>query len=61
MTAFCDWIAALAFLIALILAIVQPAAPQPGPARFTWATFVALGLLAWALPVALTASHIAHS
>lgn len=57
MTALCDWIAALTFLIALILAIVQPATAG----RWTWPVFVTLGLLLWAIPVALTASHIAHS
>lgn len=59
MTAFCDWIAVIAFFIAVILAILVP--PQPAPARWTWHTFTALGLLAWAIPIALTASHIAHS
>jgi hypothetical protein len=58
-TSFCDWVAVVAFGIALILAIVQPTAPASG--RWSWPTFVALGLLAWVLPVALTASHIAHS
>lgn len=56
MTAFCDWIAAICFLIAVILTLVSPA-----PARWNWATFTALGLLAWAVPIALTASHISHS
>jgi hypothetical protein len=59
MTAFCDWVAVISLLIALILCLVQPAAPAP--ARWTWPTFVALGLLAYLLPIALTASKISHS
>lgn len=63
MTAFCDWVAVVAFGIALILCLIQPTptAPATYPARWSWPTFVALGLLAWAIPVALTASHINHS
>jgi hypothetical protein len=59
MTALCDWVAVFSFLIALILCLIQPTAPAP--ARWTWPTFVALGLLAWAIPIALTASKITHS
>jgi len=58
MTALCDWIALICFAIALILCLLQP---SPQPPRWTWATFVAAGLLAWAIPIALTASHISHS
>jgi hypothetical protein len=58
MTVLCDWGALVAFAIALLLCLIQP---SPTPARWTWPTFVALGLLAWAIPIALTASHIAHS
>jgi hypothetical protein len=61
MTAFCDWIAVIAFFIALLLCLIQPAVPATYPARWSWPTFVAIGLLAWAIPVALTASHISHS
>lgn len=68
MTAFCDWVAAIAFLVALILCLIAPGwngqaapAPAPGLARWNWATFVVIGLLAWAIPIALTASHVTHS
>lgn len=62
MTAFCDWVAVISFLVALILCLIQPAAPAtPVPARWTWPTWVALGLLVWAIPIALTASKITHS
>ena len=63
MTAFCDWVAVVAFGIAATLCLIQPtpAAPASWSPRWTWPTFVALGLLAWAVPIALTASHIAHS
>jgi len=66
MTAFCDWVAVIAFLIALILCLIQPgwtapATPGPGLARWNWTTFVAIGLLAWAIPIALTAAKITHS
>jgi hypothetical protein len=54
MTAFCDWVAVISFFIALILALTGDSG------RMRWAAFVALGLLAWAVPVALTASHVAH-
>lgn len=57
MTAFCDWAALVLFFVAFILAVVTPA----NAGRWTWPVFVAAGLVAWALPVALTASHIAHS
>jgi hypothetical protein len=57
MTAFCDWVALVLFFVAFILAVVTPA----NAGRWTWPVFVAAGLVAWALPVALTASHIAHS
>ncbi len=57
MTAFCDWLAVICFFVALILALATPA----NAGRWTWPVFVALGLLAWAVPMALTASHIAHS
>jgi hypothetical protein len=56
MTAFCDLAALVCFLVAVILTLITPA-----PARWTWATFVALGLLAWAVPIALTAAKISHS
>jgi hypothetical protein len=57
MTAFCDWLAVIFFFVAFILALVVPA----DAGRWTWPVFVAAGLLAWAVPMALTASHIAHS
>ncbi len=55
MTEFCDWVALISFFVALILALTG------GSGRWQWPVFIALGLLAWAMPVALTASHIAHS
>jgi hypothetical protein len=54
MTAFCDWTAVISFFIAFILALTG------GSGRLNWFTFTALGLTAWAVPVALTASRIAH-
>jgi len=56
MTAFCDWVAAISFLVAFILSLVTPA-----PTRFTWIPFALLGLLAWSIPIALTAAKISHS
>lgn len=58
MTALCNWVALVCFAIATILCLLAPAGQPP---RWTWPTFVSAGLLAWAIPIALTASHIPHS
>jgi hypothetical protein len=55
MTAYCIWLAVVCFGIAAVLGWWQP------ESRTRWAFFVALGLTAYVLPAALTASHIAHS
>lgn len=56
MTAFCDWAAVVCFGIAAVISWFGPAS-----AAGRWPFFVALGLLLWVLPIALSASHIAHS
>jgi len=55
MTAFCDWVAVICFFFAFVLGLTGDSG------RIRWTVFTALGLLAWAVPVALTASHLVHS
>lgn len=57
MTATCDMFALLAFLIAVIVAIV---ADHP-PRFLSWGAMIALGLFLWLLPIALTAAEITHT
>lgn len=50
MTALCDWVALFAFFGAFIILLTNNGRHA--------LTLVALGLTAWALPIALTASHV---
>lgn len=55
MTSFCYWFAVVCFGIAAVTAYFSPSAVN------RWPFFMALGLLLWLLPAALSAAHIAHS
>lgn len=50
MTTFCDWVALFSFFAAFVVCLTSSSKH--------WFTFTSVGLMAWALPIALTASHV---